>query len=500
MEKYFNILYMKLFFGSDILVRNRIAYNMALLTLSGVVAKTIDFSFRAYYSRHLGAEGMGIYSLIMSVFGMVLSLSSAGMGVAVSRLVSLKEEQGDENGATSVVRTAVFIVFCIGAVCVSAIFVFAEWVAEFVLKDSRCTTGLLCIAPASVFMGISYCIKGYFYGIRKVIIPASSEFVEQAVKVVSISFFLNKGLYLGAEYGCAGVLFGIMIGEMCSCLYLFLWFWKVARGGDGEKSPVKIILEMTVPMTASAVGNSFFRMVEDVWIIDGLKIYGEKNALGVYGLIKGMTIPLLVFPLNLISSFMALLVPEVSRAEENGGLCRIVKKVGKTGMFFGFLAFTVFFIFAEELSSAVYGTKDASEYIKIFAILCPVMVIDSLSNGMLGGLGEQRKLLQYGLSDTALRLIMIYFLLPYWGDSIIILMTFLSNFLTCWLNQRTVKARSGRFIAIKDVLRSGLCALAVIFTVTLFLNASPDGVYLILSVVGTAVIFTVYYIVSEKFI
>ena len=86
---------MKLFFGSDILVRNRVAYNMTLLTMSGVVAKTIDFSFRAYYSRHLGAEGMGIYSLIMSVFGMVLSLSSAGMGVAVSNAIDEVKDVAD---------------------------------------------------------------------------------------------------------------------------------------------------------------------------------------------------------------------------------------------------------------------------------------------------------------------------------------------------------------------------------------------------------------------
>ena len=74
---------------------------MALLTTTGVIAKTVDFTFRAYYSKHLGAEGMGIYSLIMSIFGIVLSLSSAGMGVAVSRLVSVMEEQENQEDQKS---------------------------------------------------------------------------------------------------------------------------------------------------------------------------------------------------------------------------------------------------------------------------------------------------------------------------------------------------------------------------------------------------------------
>ena len=436
---------------------------MALLTTTGIIAKTVDFTFRASYSKHLGAEGMGIYSLIMSIFGIVLSLSSAGMGVAVSRLVSVMEEQGNQNGAVSVVKTAVFMVFCVGAVCICIVFFFAEWISAIILKDIRCVPGLICIAPASVFMGISYCIKGYFYGVRKVIIPAGSEFVEQAVKIISITIFLKQGLSFGVEYGCAGVLLGLTIGEMSSCLYLVIWYIVKTKGKKAEEIPVKSILNMTIPMTLSAVGNSFFRMVEDVWTIEGLEMSGEENAMETYGLIRGMTMPLLVFPLNLISSFMALLVPEVSRAEENGRLKSIVKRVGKMGLMFGLMVFVVFYVFAEKISLAVYGTNAAAEYIKPLSLLCPIIIMDSLSGGMLGGLGEQSTLLRYSVADTALRLFLVYFILPLKGTLVIIVMTFLSNFLTCGLNVQKIRKKAGEYILLKDILKFVIYTVVAVF-------------------------------------
>lgn len=471
------------------MMKSRVAYNMAVLTLTGIITKTMDFVFRAYYSKQLGAEGMGIFSLIMSIFGVILSLSSAGMGVAVSRLVSINEERGDSSRATSVVKTAVLTVCCIGAVCTTVVFISAEWISEAVLADIRCAPGLLCIAPASIFMGISYCIKGYFYGVRRVFIPASSEFIEQAVKICAISLFLDKGLYMGTEYGCAGVLLGITAGEFCSCVYLCLQYKFRTESTEKDCFPVRNILAITLPMVASAVGNSFFRMIEDVWIINGFEKYGEENAVGVYGLIKGMTMPLLIFPLNLISSFMALLVPEVSRAEEKGRLERVVKRVGDMGIFFGILVFVVFYIFAEELSVMVYGGAEAAKYIKPFAWLCPVMVIDSLSNGMLGGLGKQKNLLIYSLADTVLRLSMVYFFLPEIGNPAIIAMIILSNLMTCKLTSGKIRQKSGGFVSFSNTFKTVLLGVAVIFAGEEVIPHGLSGGKLILAIVAVVAVY-----------
>lgn len=481
---------------SDFMREKNIARNMVWLTISGILAKSIDFGFRSYYSKRLMAEGMGIFSLIMSAFGLVLSFSSAGIGAAVSRIVAVSEEKG-EKSAKCVVKTAVMIVLALGTVSITPIFFFSNRISEKVLGDIRCAEGLVCIVPAAVFMGISYCMKGYFYAKRKVMIPAFSEFVEQAVKLAAITLLMNKGLESEIAAGCAGVMAGMSLGELCSCVFLVFWFCrekesKPYQNGIGE------ILKMTVPMTVSAVGNSFFRMAEDVWIIQGFEMFGDKNAMGTYGLIRGMTMPLLVFPLNLISSFTAFLSSEISRAEERGNLCKIIREIGKIGLFFGFMVFAVFFVFSEEISVMVYGTSAVSEFIRPFSVLCPIMVIDTLSSGMLGGLGEQGRMLKYSLADTVLRLSMVYFLLPHFGIVIVVCMTFLSNFLTCCLTAVRIRKIAGCYISPQDILKPIICSSVLIFFGIRFIPRGADSFSLILLMGISVTLYTLLYITINR--
>lgn len=444
--------------------------NAVLITLAGIIAKTIDFSFRAWYSGLLKEEGMGIFSLVMSVFGIVLGLSSAGMGAAVSRLVSIHGSRGNFSTAHKIVKTAVIAVAAAGLLCTALIAAAADKIALVWLKDIRCAKCLVYIAPSAIFMGISYCIKGYFYAMRNVLIPASSEFVEQAVKISVITVLVKEWLPKGVEYGCAGVFAGLTVGEMCSCLYLCLWYAAKSRGlsgGNLAERPLLSILGLSAPMAISSVAGSLFRMLEDIWIVRGFKKFGmgSEGALSSYGLIHGMAMPLLVFPLTLISSFMALLIPEISKAETSGSLRRITSRVHGVAWFFGMMIFCIFFIFPEEISVAVYKSPAAAEYIRPLSVLCPIMIIDTVSNGMLSGMGEQMKLLKYSMADSALRLFMVYFMLPKLGAPAIVAMIFLSNILTCFLTVRRSRQKSGGSglwqTAITSAIGAGITIVAV---------------------------------------
>ena len=165
--------------------------NAALLALSGFCAKGFDFLFRAYYSRFLGQEGMGILSLGFSIHGVMITVATAGFGVAVSKVVSENIVKKDFGAIGQSMNFALRSVFVLSSVVMIFIFCFAEWIAEYILKEPRVSSGLFCLAPSILFMGISYCLKGYFYAKRKVAAPALSEFLEQAVKGILICIFLS---------------------------------------------------------------------------------------------------------------------------------------------------------------------------------------------------------------------------------------------------------------------------------------------------------------------
>jgi len=327
----------------------------------------------------------------------------------------------------------------------------AEWIAGTMLGDLRVSAGLCCLVPSVLFMGISYCLKGYFYAARKVWIPASSEFLEQAVKFVSISILLRYFLPKGVSYGCAAVFAGISIGEFSSCLYLTLFYFAEIphlRGGEKKKRVFPSLLQVSVPSMLSSLSGSALRMQEEVWIVSALKRFGLSHGAAVSGLgvVYGMVMPMLVFPLTLLGSVTTLLVPEIARrntGSDKTRLRRLVRKVYLAGLGIGMGVFFVFAAWGKPLAEGVYHDGSIAPMVQALAVLSPVMVTDSLSCAILNGLGKQVSLLIYSIMDSMLRLAAVYLLVPRFGLPALLVMIAVSNLFTCTLSLRAVREFCG---------------------------------------------------------
>lgn len=418
----------------------------AALTLSGIIAKTIDFTFRAYYSTRLGAEGMGIFSLVFSFHSIILTFATGGLGVAVSKTVSEQYSKGCAGNIKRIMRIALMLVFVLSALVISGTYAFSGRIATHFLHEPRTRFSLMCLAPSILFMSISYCIKGYFYASRKILIPASSEFLEQAVKIVSITTLLKKMLPFGIEYGCSAVFLGISIGEFSSCLYLSLFYIK---DKPKLKQPCEIgsvfssLLKIALPAMITSLSGAILRMQENVLIVSALKKSGldHPTALSQYGTIHGMVMPLIVFPLTLLSSCFTLLVPEISRADNMKSRLRLstlVSRLYRFTAFGGFLVCTVFVTFSKELSTMVYSAPHISNWVFMVALFSPIMFADSVSCGILNGLGKQTRLLIFSFSDSFLRISMILILTPKLGINSLFLLIFASNIFTASCTLGTV--------------------------------------------------------------
>lgn len=418
-----------------------------LLTFSGILAKTVDFMFRAYYSGQLGSEGMGIFSLCFSVHGIMLNVATGGLGVAVSKIVSESYLARRLDETKKTMRMALMLVAVLSFAAITLVTIFSSTIAEKFLKEPRCRMSLVCIAPSVLFMGLSYCIKGYFYGIRKVLIPASSEFLEQAVKLTSITLLLARLLPKGVEFGCAAVFLGISIGELSSCFYLLVFYWSAERHMQSSTrhtgSTLLPLLRISAPIMTTSLAGSFLRMQEGVLVVAALKKTGllQREALSVYGGIHGMAMPLVVFPLTLLSSCFTLLVPEISRAYAMRNRLRLQTLVARLYRFcalFGFFVLCIFWVFGENLAELTYNAPEISRPLKILAVISPMMFVDSVSSGILNGMGKQTRLLIFSLLDSVTRIAMIYFLIPKAGISALLFIIIFSNAFTLLLTYKSV--------------------------------------------------------------
>ena len=415
--------------------------NIFILGLSGIIAKSFDFIFRVYYSRALGAEGMGLLSLGFSVHGVMLTFATAGLGVAVSKITSEYMEREDFDSVSACMSTALFGVTLLSLLVMLITFIFAPLICENALGDSRVRLGLYTLCPSVMFMGISYCLKGYFYAARKIIAPASSEILEQIIKFISIKSFLKIFLPYGIEYGCAAVFLGISIGELSSCLYL-LFFYKreYTTSATASKQLIFKLLGISIPAMVTSLCCSALRVKEEVLLLSAFNRGGTNHAqaLESLGILKGMVMPQLILPLSLCGSVMSLLIPEISRADIKGNLSRHIKRVYKIGIFTGIAVGLFFIAFGNPVTNLIYQNERAAHLVVCLAPLCPIMFMDSLSCNILNGLGKQLKMLTFTLLDFCLRFVIIYFFVPRYGFLAFCAMIYLSNIFTCILSFSSV--------------------------------------------------------------
>ena len=410
-----------------------------ILTVCGMLTKTIAFLFQLYFAGVLGSEGMGLYQLIFSVHGIMLTIASGGIGVAISKLAP-------ESGQTrvhAIMRRAIGLVSGLSAVVIAVVLCSADFISLNFLKDAQTALGLKYLAPSVLFMSVAACVKSYFYSFRKILRPAGSEFLEQFVKITVTRFLISRWRHLGLDHACAAVMLGFTIGELCSCTYLYILYKldvsKFFSNKKIDKDITKDILLISLPITAGAFVFSGFRMVEGVWIVDALIKLGADStrAISELGVIRGMVMPMLLFPLMLLSSVVTMLIPEMARTQAKGStlaISRAVNYVYRFTALCGMMMFGVFLAFADELGMLMYQNSDIGGIVRILSFMCPLMCFDMINSAVLGGLGEQLRLLKYGVMDGVLRLSLIWFVMPHLGYSALIFTIVLSNIFTAGLS------------------------------------------------------------------
>ncbi len=137
----------------------------ALLTLSGLISRTIGFVYRIYLSRLVGAEGMGIYQILNPVLAIAFSLTAAGYQTAISKLVAEKSA-GQKSTSYSPLIAGILITLPLSLLCTWALYIFSDYIAATFLGEPS-TAGMLRMLAFSIpFSSVHSCINGHFYGLK----------------------------------------------------------------------------------------------------------------------------------------------------------------------------------------------------------------------------------------------------------------------------------------------------------------------------------------------
>lgn len=452
--------------------------NMLLLSLSFIAIRTIRLYFQVYLSKTMGASGLGLYQLIMSVNFFALTFASSAVRLGASRLVA--------EAASTGANVAKSVRVCIGysmvfSICTSlAVYKFSPYIAKVWLGDARALLAIRIISLGLPGLAVSSVFAGYFTAVGKAGIYAITQLIEQFIKVFVTMFLLEICVPYGIEYTAAGAVGGFFIGETFSLILLAgIYALDKRRFSAKDQSTGRILaklLKISLPVALSGYVTSSISTFEHLIVPKRLKKGGlsPDSALASYGLLHGMVLPTVMFPSVLIDTISDLILPELAGSAAAGGKRRInyiTKRTFKAGIIFSVFVMFTFLMLSHQISQAVFGSGGSAFYMRLFALLIPVVYLDIIADSVLKGIGEQVHTMTYSIVESLISAGLIYFLLPKYGASGYVFVIFFGSILHFLFNMSKVFERTDFRIDIFELVKIIACMWCSLCVSTLLFGA-----------------------------
>ena len=433
--------------------------NAALLTGSDVVLRLAGMGLRIWLANELGGEGMGLYQLVLAVYSLFITLATAGVSVAATRLMAeeLSGPASAHGAARGMLRRLLAAGLVLGLFAAALQLATADLAARLWLGDVRAVGALRVSALGMPWMAVSAVLRGFFIARRHVAPNVFSQLTEQTVRIALVALALTRTEGLAVGVRCMLVLGATAVSEAVSALCMLAFYRRDARSAfAGQKAvrpadPARRLWEILWPVEGGRVLASALHTAENMLVPACLTVClldagGRSAAVAQYGSLKGMALPLLTFPFGLLGSLSVLLMPEITQAHIRGERarlgCLLDRMLRLTGCFSA-LAGALFWVWGEPLALLLYHSQEAGFYLRVLGPAMPLMYLESMVDGAMKGMGEQKAVFRYSLWDAVLRIAGVLLLLPRWGMKGFLWVILLSSAYTCQMNTARLLHVSG---------------------------------------------------------
>ena len=417
--------------------KKRFFKNGVLLTLVALSMRSVGLFASSFVSGAVGAEGVGLYTLIMTLFGFALTFATSGISLAMTNLVAAALGKG-EHAVSAVLRAGIAYALIFGGAATAVLWLFAPFFGASLLSDVRTVLPLRILALSLLPEALLSVFTGYFVGIRRVannaLVQVASQLLRLGLTVLLLKQTAGEGIAVACTVLAAVAVLSDLFAFLLALFQFLLSRRRKPRGKGGEAfSPV---CKMALPLAVSAYLRSALLTLEHILIPRRLRLYGQSvsDSLASYGVLHGMALPLVLYPMALLSSFASLLVPEFAEAQAKGDKARSERMCERTfcaSLRYGILTAALLLLFSEELGNLVYHSTEAGIYIAMLAPVVPIMYLDHATDQMLKGIGEQVASMWINITDSLLSVLLVWFLLPVmgvWGYAVMIVVMELYNF------------------------------------------------------------------------
>ncbi len=402
--------------------------NTALLTVSGLVMRFVGMVWQVWLVGRIGEAGIGLFQLVMSVNTLAVTVAVSGVRYAVTRLVS--EENGLErpHGAAQALGGCTLYGLFFGLAAGLMLMLLAEPLGFLWLGDARTVRPLMLLALTMPLTGIDAVMQGYFTAVGRVWKSVTVSVLQQLAAIGATAVLLLVTPPGDLELSCLVITGGMLLGECFGVLCLGIAYaadrrrYGIRRDKTAPPVPgvVRRMLVLALPLAAASYARSGLSTLQHLLVPRGLRASGlaAESALAGYGVIQGMALPVVLFPSCLMLAVAELIVPKLTEKQiqgRTGDIRAVTEDVLWKGYLFAAITTALFAALGPGLGRALYGSEEAGSYIRLFALIVPVMYLDMVTDGCLKGLGEMMFCMYVNIADVGLSALLVWLLLPRWG-------------------------------------------------------------------------------------
>ena len=386
---------------------NKFLKGTLILTVSSIVVKVIGSLNWIILSRVLGGEGIGLYQMGFPIYLMAITLSSAGIPVAISIITAEKLAQKDFLGAKRVFNVSLRLLFVTGLVFASALFFGAHWLIDnHWIRDSRAYYSIIALAPAVLFVTFLASFRGYLQGWQIMTPTAASEIVEQLMRVVTMIVFADMFMPHGLAYAAGGASMGAGVGAFCALLVL-MWFYgrlkQKLKADLQQQNPlatresaraiISRLLRLALPVSMSSLMLPVVANLDLLIVPQRLEAAGFhiSQATEFFGYLTGMAVPLISLATIFTAAMTISLVPAISESRALNDVFGIRAKTRtafRVALIITCPCFVGMYFLAEKIAALIYNAPGAADAIQTMSVGILLLGLHQISTGILQGLGR----------------------------------------------------------------------------------------------------------------
>lgn len=401
-------------FRGDII--KKLIKGVFILALFSVITRIIGFVYKIWLSHLITNESLGLYSIVISIFMVFITLVSSGMPISVCKITASNKVNKNYQNSHATVYGGLLIGLALSGVLIIILFTFKMFFTQL-LGSNECYFLLLSLIPAIVSGAIYSPFKGYLWGEEKYFKVSIVEFFEQIIKIAVLFILVLIGFNMNTLFPLG---FAISLSAILSTLIGIIYYFT--SGGKLSKKfiPYKPIIKSALPLTTTRFANSLMQPLIAIILPFRLVSLGftKSQALSMLGVAMGMTFPILTIPTTLIGSLSMALIPEIASLLKKQNKEALKKQISTSILFTlccSFLCVPIFFALAHPLCTLLFSNADAGIYLRYATWTIIPTGLSLISTSILNSINCEKYTFRFFIFSSLISLLLILILPTYLG-------------------------------------------------------------------------------------